>query len=176
MGLAICGHDTAWSLKLGGQIPENLHRNGRSQDGTSEYLDELAQQYPDRVTIYRKPEGEFWDGKLEMVSAPLENIQEECLLWQVDVDELWTFEQICNARKLFISNPEKTAAFYWCWYFMGEELIVSTRNCYTQNPQQEWLRTWRFKPGYVWAAHEPPVLVEPLPDGNFRNDINGIDI
>jgi len=168
-GVADLKHDTAWSLKLGGQIPENLHRNGRSQDGTSEYLDELAQQYPDRVTIYRKPEGEFWDGKLEMVSAPLENIQEECLLWQVDVDELWTFEQICNARKLFISNPEKTAAFYWCWYFMGEELIVSTRNCYTQNPQQEWLRTWRFKPGYVWAAHEPPVLVEPLPDGNFRN-------
>lgn len=168
-GVADLKHDTSWSVQLGGKITDEIHKKGRSKDGTSEYLDELAAKYPENVTIYRKPEGEFWDGKRDMVNAPLVNIQEECLLWQVDVDELWTLEQICNGRHLFIENPEKTAAFYWCWYFVGENLIISSRNCYAQNPQQDWLRTWRFKPGYVWAAHEPPILVENFPDSQPRN-------
>jgi glycosyltransferase involved in cell wall biosynthesis len=163
-GVAELKHDTSWSVPLGGSVSDAIHKNGRSHDGTKEYLDELAKLYPDNVTIYRKPENIFWDGKREMVNAPLVNIQEECLLWQVDVDEFWTLEKICQARAVFINNPEKTAAFYYCWYFVGEKLIISTRNCYA-HPPQEWLRTWRFKPGAYWAAHEPPRLVETLPDG-----------
>ncbi|MEH2463972.1 class I SAM-dependent methyltransferase [Nostoc sp.] len=168
-GVADLKHDSAWSVPLGGRISDEIHHNGHSHDGTTEYLNELVQLYPDKVTIYRKPEGIFWDGKREMVNAPLANIQEECLLWQVDVDELWTLEQVCTGRQIFINNPDKTAAFYWCWYFVGEKLIITTRNCYAQNPQQEWLRTWRFKPGAFWAAHEPPTLVEPLADGQYKN-------
>jgi glycosyltransferase involved in cell wall biosynthesis len=168
-GVAELKHDTAWSLGNGGRITDEIHSKGRSNDGTTEYLDELAQLYPENVTVYRKPEGIFWEGKREMVNAPLENINQECLLWQVDVDELWTVEQICTARQMFIYQPEKTAAFYWCWYFVGENLVISTRNCYAQNPAQEWLRTWRFKPGCVWTAHEPPVLTEPLPNAQWRD-------
>jgi glycosyltransferase involved in cell wall biosynthesis len=52
---------------------------------------------------------------------------------------------------------------------VGENLVISSRNCYTQNPKQDWLRTWRFKPGYLWVAHEPPVLVENLPDDQQKN-------
>lgn len=167
-GVADLKHDTSWSFKLGGKITEKLHKNGLSHDGTSEYLDRLAAEYPDNITLYRQPEGKFWDGKREMVNAPLKNIDRSCLLWQVDVDELWTLEQICRARKLFINHPEKTAAFYWCWYFVGEDLVISSRNCYTQNPQQDWLRTWRYEPGYVWASHEPPILVEPLENNQYR--------
>ena len=168
-GVANLKHDTAWSLKLGGTISDEIHHKGRSKDGTTEYLDELARRYPGNITVYRKPEGVFWDGKIEMVNAPLVNIKEECLLWQLDVDELWTIDQLCTARHMFIEHPEKTAAFYWCWYFVGENLVISTRNCYAQNPQQDWLRTWRYKPGAVWATHEPPILVEPLPNEQWRN-------
>jgi glycosyltransferase involved in cell wall biosynthesis len=168
-GVADLKNDTAWSLRNGGRISDEIHHNGCSNDGTTEYLDQLAELEGDHVTIYRQPEGIFWDGKREMVNAPLANIQEECLLWQVDVDELWTVEQLCTARQMFINNPDKTAAFYWCWYFVGENLVISTRNCYTQNPQQEWLRTWKFQPGAFWAAHEPPILVESLPDGQLKN-------
>lgn len=168
-GVADLKHDTSWSLRLGGRIPDELHQNGRSIDGTTEYIDELAKMYPDYVTVYRQPEGVFWQGKREMVNEPLFNMNEECLLWQVDVDEFWTTEQISTARQMFIDCPAKTAAFYWSWFFVGKNLVVSTRNCYSQNPGQDWLRTWRYKPGAVWVAHEPPTLVEPLPNGEWSN-------
>jgi len=168
-GVADLKHDTAWSVQLGGKITDVLHQDGRSKDGTTEYLDEIARQYPQNITIYRKPKGIFWNGKREMVNEPLFNIHEECLLWQVDADELWTVEQICTARQMFVDNPDKTAALYWCWYFVGENLVISTRNCYTQNPRQEWLRSWRYKPGFVWVAHEPPRLAEPLSNGQWRD-------
>jgi FkbM family methyltransferase len=168
-GVAELKHDTAWSVSLGGKVTDKIHRNGRSNDGTTEYLDKLKQKYPDNITIYRKPEGIFWDGKREMVNAPLTNINQECLLWQVDVDELWTKEQICTTRQMFIDNPTKTAAWYWCWYFVGENLVISTRNCYAHNPNQEWLRTWRFKPGMNWQKHEPPCLGELGGDGEWHD-------
>lgn len=158
-GVASLSHDTGWSLASGGRVLDSVHDRGRSNDGTSAYLDELAARYPDRVTIHRKPLDEFWDGKREMVNAPLPHIREPGLLWQVDADELWTAEQIRTVHAMFQANPKRTAAFYWCDYFVGPERIISTRHNYAQNPQQEWLRTWRFEPGMTWAAHEPPTLV-----------------
>jgi glycosyltransferase involved in cell wall biosynthesis len=164
-GVAALRHDTAWSAAGGGRVSDDIHREGRSNDGTSEYLDDLARRFPGQVTIHRKPPGEFWDGKKEMVNAPLPAIHEACLLWQVDADELWTVDQICAMRRLFIEQPDRGAAYYWCWYFVGPGQVISTRYNYAQNPGQEWLRTWRFQPGDHWAAHEPPTLVRPQPDG-----------
>jgi hypothetical protein len=99
-GVAALKHDTAWSVANGGHIPDGLHDRGRSNDGTTAYLDEVAQRFPANITIYRKPLGEFWDGKKEMVNAPLPGITEPCLLWQVDNDELWTVEHPDRPRPL----------------------------------------------------------------------------
>lgn len=164
-GVAALRHDTAWSTATGGRVSDDIHREGRSNDGTSEYLDDLARRFPGQVTVYRKPPGQFWDGKKEMVNAPLPNITEECVLWQVDNDELWTVDQVAEMRRLFIAAPERGAAYYWCWYFVGPDKLISTRYNYAQNPAQEWLRSWHFKPGDYWAAHEPPTLVRPRPEG-----------
>ncbi|MCB0331304.1 MAG: glycosyltransferase [Bdellovibrionales bacterium] len=159
-GVAELKHDTGWSVENGGKIPEALHRDGLSVDGTSEYLDKLAEMYPDNITIYRKPAGRFWDGKREMVNAPLPSIQEEAILFQLDNDELWTKEQIETVHRLFSQHPEKSAAWFWCWFFVGPELVVSSRNCYAANPNYEWHRAWRFTPGSKWTTHEPPTLVD----------------
>ncbi|HWT09185.1 MAG TPA: glycosyltransferase family 1 protein [Roseomonas sp.] len=170
-GVAALRHDTAWSTATGGRVTDDIHRDGRSNDGTSEYLDDLARRFPGQVTIHRKPPGEFWDGKKEMVNAPLPGIGEECLLWQMDADELWTVDQVVQMRRLFIDQPDRGAAYYWCWYFVGPGQVISTRYNYAQNPGQEWLRSWRFRPGDHWAAHEPPTLVRPRPEGGEPVDI-----
>jgi glycosyltransferase involved in cell wall biosynthesis len=170
-GVAALTRDTSWSLKTGGHIPES-HKRGLSNDGTTQYLDQIAKRYPNNITLYRKEEGLIWDGKLEMVRAPIENInrthQQSCLLWQIDVDELWTLDQIKTCHKLFIDNPNRFSAWFWCHYFVGPDKVVTTRNCYSQNPEQEWLRVWRFYPGMDWVSHEPPLLV-------FKTD-NGVNV
>ncbi len=161
-GVAELKHDTAWSVSNGGVIDTSLHRYGLSNDGTTEYLDKLEAKFPNQVTIYRKPKGIFWEGKREMISAPLSNIKEESLLWQLDCDELWTKEQIESMQSMFSADPLRTAAWFWCTYFVGPKKVISSRNCYAQNPNQEWLRVWRFKPKMFWASHEPPVLAEAI--------------
>ncbi|NJO09926.1 MAG: glycosyltransferase family 2 protein [Leptolyngbyaceae cyanobacterium RM2_2_4] len=168
-GVAAIKHCDSWSLKNGGHIIDEMHFEGRSNDGTTEHLDKLSHQYPENITVYRKPKGMFWDGRIEMVNAPISNIKEECLLWQIDIDELWTARQITTARQLFLKNPSKTAAYFWCDFFVGQNLVVSTRNCYSQNPRQEWLRVWRFRPGARWKTHSPPKLFETTADGEERD-------
>lgn len=171
-GVAELKHDTAWSTATGGRVVDSFHDQGRSNDGTTAYLDDLQERYSENLTIYRKPLGEFWDGKREMVNAPLQNIIETCLLWQIDNDELWTTDQLETVHRLFAENPERTAAYYWCWYYVGPNKIISTRYNYAQNPEQEWLRTWRFRPGAYWAAHEPPTLVFKEGDGISANVVD----
>ena len=157
-GVASLVHDTAWSVAGGGRIEPSWHADGLSVDGTTAYLDEVAAAEPQRTTLYRKRPGQFWDGKREMVSAPLPRITQECLLWQVDADEFWTADQIVAVRNLFLEQPDRTAAYYWCDYFVSPEAVVTTRYGYAANPRDEWLRTWRYRPGDPWQRHEPPVL------------------
>jgi glycosyltransferase involved in cell wall biosynthesis len=164
-GVASLVHDTAWGVAAGGHIDDAVHSDGLSIDGTTVYLDEIAADEAERISVYRKPGGVFWDGKREMVSAPLANIREECLLWQVDADELWSSEQIVSMHRLFRDDTERTAAYYWCQYIAAPEAVITTRYNYAANPAVEWLRTWRYRPGDRWEAHEPPSLLRPEAGG-----------
>lgn len=157
-GLADLTHDTAWSVGKGGRITEILHKYGLSNDGTTEYIDRLAAAHKN-VFVYRKPPGQLWDGKVEMCKAFLSRIDEPSLIWQIDVDEFWTVDQIRTVFRLFKENPTKTAAWFFCRFFVGSSLATITRNTYGNNPRLEWLRVWRYRPGMVWASHEPPVLL-----------------
>jgi hypothetical protein len=182
-GLAELKHDTAWSvrrrwsirkpfrLQSCGWLPHQFHTEGRSIDGTTEYLDEIAQA-DSRVKVFRTPLGTYWDGKREMVRATYAGINTETLLWQVDSDELWTVDQIHKVHAMFAASPDKMAARYWCHYYVGPELEILDRNCYGNGPDG-WIRTWRTRPGDVWEAHEPPLLVRdgvPLCSRSFLQD------
>lgn len=158
-GVADHTHDTAWGKVNGGSIPDECHRHGLSVDGTSDYLDRLAKRHPEKITIYRPPAGKFWDGKLAMVSAPLPNLPPDCLLWQIDADELWTSEQIERMQAMFTSAPDRTAAHFHCHFFVGPELVTVTPNAYSHNTSYEWFRVWRYRQGMRWRSHEPPRLM-----------------
>jgi ADP-heptose:LPS heptosyltransferase len=173
-GVASLSHDTAWSAANGGRVDPSFHRNGLSNDGTSEYLDELARAHPNRVTIYRKPAGEFWDGKIEMVRAPLANIHEECLLWQIDVDEFWTASMFARLRDNFRLNPDRTAAYFLCHFFF-KNLVVTSANTYGNHLAYEWLRVWRFRPGDQWLSHEPPRLGRRSGDEESWDDLGTLN-
>ncbi len=134
-GLAELKHDTAWSLPYGATLPTETVREGRSIDGTAEYLDQIARENPDRITLYRAPTppaGRNWDGKLEMICAPMANIPDDSLLWEIDSDELWTTEQFELLRHLFLETPERTAAVFFCWYFVAPTLVINRKRRYPE--------------------------------------------
>jgi hypothetical protein len=155
-GLANLTHDMAWSLQFGASLPTGAASDGRSTDGTSEYLDRVAHENSNRMTIYRHPRGDLWDGKREMISAPLQHIPEPCLLWEIDADELWTTDQMIRVRELFQQNPDRSAAVFNCWFFVGPDLVIDRRHKYAEI---QWRRVWRYEPGMRWYSHEPPILV-----------------
>lgn len=146
---------TSWCKK----IPPRL-----SNDGTTQYLESL--RFDPRIKLYQKP---LWHGKHEMVNAPLGNIKEDCLLWQVDSDEIWTVEQIEKVRRLFLQHPARNQAFFYCRYFVGPDIVTVGNDSYGNNPD-EWLRVWRFKPGMKFLSHEPPKLTIASPRSFTRDE------
>jgi predicted O-methyltransferase YrrM len=156
-GVAALKYDTAWSVPNGGKIPDDMHRKGLSKDGTTEYLNELIQNNPGKVTVYRLQGGQIWDGKVAMVSAPLPYIKEECILVQVDSDELWRAEQLETLRDMFAENPSRTGAYMHCHYFVGPRKFVPQLNVWATDPH-DWPRAWRYQPGMKWWSHEPAAL------------------
>lgn len=119
-----------------------------SRDGSSQFIDALVDD--PRVKVYRNT---LWDGKLAMVSAPLANITEECVLLEIDSDELWGADQIRQIVHLFEDDPELMNARFDCRYFVGPGIETLD-----EGRPEEWLRAWRFRPGMKWISHEPPNL------------------
>lgn len=143
-GVAENRHCTSWVKKISPRI---------SQDGTTQYLNSL--KFDPRVHVYQKP---IWNGKIEMVNAPLMDLKEPVLLWQIDSDEIWKAIQIDRCRMMFIKHQEKNSAFFWCRYFVGPDKVITTRNGFGNHPAYEWQRVWKIKPGMMFKTHEPPEI------------------
>jgi hypothetical protein len=141
-GAAMNNHCTQWC-----QPQEARH----SQDGTVEYIDSISDP---RVSNVRK---EHWDGKLEMFNALLAEIDEPCVLLEVDADEIWMPWQLDAIVALFEECPDYDHAVFDCNYFVGDRIITTTEGQYGHRPG-EWIRAWRFEPGMKFLSHEPPRL------------------
>jgi hypothetical protein len=127
---------------------------GLSTDGTTEYLDSL-EAFDRRVRLCRSA---YWHGKVEMFNVALEWINEPCLLWEMDADEIWTPDQIAKTVQLFKSNRKKNSATFFCRYFVGPDIVITTTDGYGNNSAYEWSRVWRVHPGVRFKTHEPPCL------------------
>ena len=97
-----------------------------------------------------------------MISAPVANLPNNyCLLWEIDSDELWTTDQFTRMGELFLEQPQRTAAVFYCWYFVGPNLVINRRRRYDEI---EWRCAWRYRKSMRWTAHEPPTLATPAPN------------
>jgi glycosyltransferase involved in cell wall biosynthesis/predicted SAM-dependent methyltransferase len=149
-------------VPLSGARGREFHSDGLSVDGTSQYLDALASdvRYRGRVFVHRPAQrGALWKDKIEMVDAGTSAIAEECVLLQLDADEIWSAAQLHVALQLFSAHPERECAYFDCHFFVTPTLVTTTRGGYGHNDAYEWLRMWRFRPGMRWHAHAPPALI-----------------
>jgi hypothetical protein len=146
-------------------INPDMHRNGLSVDGTTEYLDELS-RHP-HVTVYRV--GTDWD-KTYLTARfqhMLNKVSVPTLAWQVDADEYWTAAQIETMESMFAEQPSKTAAWFRCRFFVGPRLMLPRSDCSPGGRiTHEWRRVWVHRPGCVYTQHDPPTIV----------DENGVDV
>lgn len=150
-GVANNTGSTSWCRNL----PDTYHNNFLSNDGTTEFLDELQSTYGN-VKIIR-PVHRSWKNKDEQVNVAIAEIKKtasECFLWQIDIDEQWTKEQLCLAESELTSNNGKTGCFY-CNFFVGPGLVA--KGDWGEGRITPYRRLWRWC-GEEFETHEPPKL------------------
>lgn len=144
-----------------------------SIDGTHGYLRELA-RFDHRVHHVPK---ELWPGgKVQMCNYPLRHCHEPKLLWQIDADEIWTAEQMTAMRNLFIRHKAKNCAYFRCNYFVGPNVVITSREGFGNNSAYEWHRVWKWEPGMLFETHEPPKLTNfsPIPFTHDETEKEGL--
>ena len=148
-GVSLPGGSTSWCREL----DEEFHKNYISTDGTTEFLNDNTRS---NVVVVR-PKGRAWYSKDEQVNAAIAEIKKhynECYLWQIDIDEQWTIQQIEAAESALTSSGGKTGCFL-CNYFVGPNQQVF--GDWGEGKNTPYRRLWRWC-GELFKSHEPPQL------------------
>lgn len=152
-GVALPGGSTSWCKHL----PPDFHRNFLSNDGTTEFLDQLETENPGKLKVIRKWPYSWWDSKDEQVNAAilyLGTITKECFLWQIDVDEQWTPATIAASEETLKKHNGKTGMFY-CDYYVGPNQLAVGE--WGEGRKEPYRRLWQWR-GELFSSHEPPKL------------------
>lgn len=149
-GAARSNGSTRWCK----EFPPELHHNGRSVDGTHEYLTELQKTVSNLVYV---PSDGFWDSKDAQVNRATEEVRKRtasCWLWQIDADEHWTAESMTAAENELDASGEIAGAFAAdCRVGKNLRAIGDWGECRTYG----YIRLWKWC-GQDFICHEPPLL------------------
>jgi len=135
--------------------PDDYHNNGKSIDGTNEFLNQLKLKYSNLIFI--EPT-KLWKNKDEQINKCIQEIKKitnRCFLWEIDIDEQWTIEQIKQSEEILLKEQAKTGCFL-CKYFIGPQLIVIGE--WGEGLRLPYRRLWDWN-GEYFETHEPPRLV-----------------
>lgn len=150
-GVSLPVNDTNWCQV----IPSKYYNsNYLSIDGTTEFIDSLQAQYPDKVHIIRK--NTPWQGKVEMCNSFIDNIS-NCVLMEFDVDEIWNKNTLTDVLQYAINMNNCDGMLFDCDFFVGNDIILSKCGGYADS-SYEWLRLWKINKKTKWISHEPPRL------------------
>lgn len=151
-GVSLPTGSTSWCKEL----PDTMHKKFLSVDGTTELID-IINKCNGNVFVVRNDNKPF-KNKDEQVNAAIVKLQKlvdgQCFLWQIDVDEQWTVEQLVEAEKMLIDNDGKTGCFL-CNYYVGEKQKVIGE--WGEGRHLPYRRLWNWK-GEMFKTHEPPTL------------------
>lgn len=156
-GVALPNGSTSWCKT----IPDSMHKNYLSTDYTTTRLSFLNMDSDGKVSVVRKGEinnRQPFTSKDEQVNAAINFIKtnraSECFLWQVDVDEQWTKQQLDEAEEMLVKNGGKTGCFL-CDYYVGPNQQVF--GDWGEGKHEPYRRLWNWK-GEMFLKHEPPTL------------------
>jgi hypothetical protein len=155
-GAAQNNGSTSWCKPF----PSEYHNDGKSIDGTHEYLLELAQSTNKVKVVHRSG---LWESKDEQVNQIFSMMQDidTCTLWEVDIDEFWELDSLKMTEHQLQANKAKAASFL-CDYFVGidefesHQLIV--KGGWGEGNSLRYNRVWRWNKGDKFISHEPPLM------------------
>jgi hypothetical protein len=143
----------------GSRKAASFAKDGNSTDGTLETLEAFKRdEDPDNKVLVITCEG-FWAEKDEQSQAYAEAATGD-YLWQVDVDEFYTHEDIEKVRTFLQKNPDISAvSFRQITFFGGPEYRMDSYNLRAENKSQ-YHRLFRWGEGYRYTTHRPPTVVD----------------
>jgi hypothetical protein len=135
-------------------IPNHLHNNGKSVDGTAEFLKDFSNK--NKNIIYIESEG-FWNSKDVQVNRAIEEIKKitnECYLWEFDIDEQWESDSLDQAEIHLDQQNAKTGRFRADCY-VGKDILA--KGDWGELHNDGYVRLWKWN-GEYFKTHEPPIL------------------
>lgn len=135
---------------------EEFVYRGLSVDGTTTYINKLKKENPENIFVHRPVYGDYWRDKKVMIYVT-HVIDFSCVMIEIDVDELWSREQLLKIQELF-QEGSRRCMFFHCHYFITPSYVTITRNKPTHANSYEWLRAWKYDKGDFWTSHAPPYL------------------
>lgn len=138
--------------------------DGHSVDGTLEALYEFKENEDpeDKFQIIAK--SGFWSGKDEQSQAYAERATGDWL-WQVDIDEFYTENNLERIVSILRSRPETTTMSFKTFTFWGDLGIVAN-GWSLMRGREIYHRLFKWGPGYSYTTHRPPTVC----------DENGVDL
>jgi hypothetical protein len=139
--------------------------DGHSRDGTLEVLRQFqAEEDPDRkVTIVTAedaghPDG-FWPGEKDEQSRAYASRATGDYLWQVDIDEFYLARDMDAILALLAADPAIDAMTFRQITFWGG-LGSTVDGWYLRRGAADYHRLFKWRPGYAYARHRPPTVVD----------------
>jgi hypothetical protein len=139
--------------------------DGHSRDGTLETLRRFqAEEDPERKLLVvtaedaGHPDG-FWRGEKDEQSRAYAERAGGDYLWQVDVDEFYTAPAMGTVLGLLRAQPEVSAvSFPMLTFWSSPHICVD--GWYLMRGAGEYHRLFRWGPGYSYATHRPPTVLD----------------
>lgn len=145
-GATLSGGSTAWYKGMDAAY----HNNGRSIDGTHEFLKEINS----KKLIYIES-SKMWNSKDEMVNmcvSEVKKLTDKCILYQIDIDEQWSTKGILMAEHALIESNAKYLTLHGNQY-VGKNLIADGKDW----GGGTFTRVFNWE-GETFYSHEPPLL------------------
>jgi len=137
------GGSTYWCRSIPG--------SHRSQDGTVEFINELAVRH-NHVHVYSHHK--HYASKDEQFNkgiAILKTLTDKCYLWQVDADEHWSAEDLVAAERRLWRSVCTVASFQFNHFVKQDVIAVGDWGSGRVN------RLWKWK-GKFFQTHEPAIM------------------
>ena len=139
--------------------------DGHSRDGTLETLRRFkADEDPaGKVTIVTaEDEGHadgFWPGEKDEQSRAYAKRATDDWLWQVDIDEFYLAGDMERVLEMLAADATIEAmTFRQITFWGGLDYVCD--GWYLRRGAADYHRLFRWRPGYVYAAHRPPTVLD----------------